>query len=110
MPDHKAGPTRFERLLEAEAIPVGERMLRPIARAVGWYATARGEGGSGAVAWARVAPLEVVVQEADGHQHRLAVADPTDMIMRRMYGAMAALALICGAIMAIAAAVRALRK
>ncbi|MGC8781382.1 MAG: hypothetical protein ACP5UQ_10995 [Anaerolineae bacterium] len=110
MPDHKAGPMRFERTLVAEAIPVGERMLQPSARAAGWYAAAAGRGSAGAIGWVRLAPDEVVVREADGREHRLPMADPTGTILRQMCRAMAALTLVCWAIMAAAAAARMLRR
>ncbi|MCX7670148.1 MAG: hypothetical protein N2439_08750 [Anaerolineae bacterium] len=110
MSDQQSKPMRFARILTAEAVAVGDRTLQPVVRATGWHTTVRGERWTGAAAWIHLMPLEIVVQEADGRQQRLAVADPAAMLWRPMGGALVALALVCGAIMAFAAMARARRK
>lgn len=75
-------PRRFVRPLVGEPIAVGQRTIRPVAKVTGWYTTRR--KGAGGIAWAHVTPVEVVVREADGREHRIPVQDVTRTALRGM--------------------------
>ncbi len=110
MPDQNPKRIRISRILTGEPIQVGGRTIQPVARADGWYGVAAGETGAGAGGWVHLAPLDVLVQEADGSQHRLPITDPNGEALRKMFGVMLPVAGVCLAIMAIVAVARAMRR
>jgi len=86
-------PTRFKKRIAGQPITVGERTIQPVAQVAGWVGSGGSEMGDAAGTWLRVAPIEVVVHEADGVEHRVPITDPTREAMRGM-----ALAALLGAV------------
>ncbi len=83
----RGGP--IERELTGSAVQVGGRTLQPVARVAGrtWPM-----GQTGAGAWFRISPVEVVVTESDGRVYRVAI--------RRADGAALRWLVIAGALVA----------
>lgn len=82
MQDRGRTPTRIEKRIAGQPITVGERTIQPAAQVAGWVGSGGGETGGGAGAWLRVTPVEVVVREGDGTEHRVPITDPTREAMR----------------------------
>jgi hypothetical protein len=77
--------TRVDRRLVGEPIPVGERTIQPVAQVSGWYGSGRSETGSGAGAWVRITPVEVIVREGDGDEYSVPITDGTREALRGIF-------------------------
>jgi hypothetical protein len=84
MDNEKGRKGRIDRILVGDPIAVGDRTLRPIARAGGWGGHGEGEQGRGFGALFRVQPLEVRVSEPGRAEYTVSISDPTRDAMRRM--------------------------
>lgn len=80
----QSGPVRskIDRELVGDPIRVGERTIRPVARLLGWSGSMGGPQGGGGGAWVRLSPVKVIVQEKDGREQEVPIADPTREALR----------------------------
>lgn len=101
MAEETVRPGRVDRELVGERIPIGERMIQPVARLVGWAGGQSGPQGGGGGGWLQVRPVEVVVYEADGTESSVPIVDANAQAIRGMVTAGVAVAGVCVAIMAI---------
>ncbi len=103
-------PGRIDRLLTGQQITVGGRTIQPVARLNGQQGGGLQAGGGGFGAWARIAPVEVIVREADGAEHRVATPNATRQAIRGIVSAGLAVAGACLAIMLVVSLVRLSRR
>jgi hypothetical protein len=96
MTDRATRPTKIDRQLTGPQITVGGRTVQPLARLTGQVREGSGPSGSGAGAWLRLTPVEVMVHDPDGAERRIAVIDPTARILQGM-AALAAFIATAGA-------------
>lgn len=99
MTDRGPTRTRIERQLVGEPIRVGERTIQPVARVTGWHGSGGSETDGGAGVWLHVTPIEVVVHESDGNEHRVSVTDPTREAMRGIVSSALMVAVVCWLLM-----------
>jgi hypothetical protein len=84
MDEDKGRNGRIDRVLVGEPIPAGGRMLRPVARAGGWYGQGGDEQGRGFGGWLRVQPLEMRVSDPNGDEYTVSITDATGDAVRRI--------------------------
>jgi len=82
-------PARIEKRIAGQPLIVGERTVTPVAQVAGWVAS----GGAGA--WLRVMPIEAVVREGDGAEHRVPITDPTREAIRGIILSAILVAAVC---------------
>lgn len=106
----KPGLKRIDRRIYGAPLPVGERTLHLVARAVGWYGGPSVAAGSRSSAWWRLTPVEVIVQEEDGSEYAVTLTDETAQAMRGIRIAGGFVAAVCWLICLVARASRARKR
>ncbi len=96
-----------KRLVMGEPQEIAGFKIQPVARLTGWHWTSRNGNAGGGVM--RLSPIEVVVQDANGGEQRLALPNPTRGALLGMLAGGIGVAAVCSLVMLVVSLIGAKR-